>query len=99
MDIRSFFGASISSFVASCRELIQPSTTKRKYLMNWENEFSWLEYAEDIIGAFCRDCKQTTAESATTHRRCLGHKPGPELEESYRKMKEVASTLESVKPW
>ena len=66
MDIRSSFGASTSSSVASssthtekgsnysdsdsdiaeplsmeaCRGLIQPSTTKRKYSKNWENEFS-----------------------------------------------------------
>ena len=51
----------------ACRELIQPSTTKRKYSKNWENEFSWLVYDEDINGAFCRVCKQTTAESATQH--------------------------------
>ena len=49
------------------RELIQPSTTKRKYSKNWGNEFSWLEYDEDINGAFCRVCKQTTAESSTQH--------------------------------
>ena len=70
-----------------CRELIQPSTTKRKYSKNWKtSSASWLVYDEDINGAFCSVCKQTTAESAThTHRRCLGHKTIPELEESYRK--------------
>ena len=26
----------------ACRELIQTSTTKRKYSKNWEKEFSWL---------------------------------------------------------
>ena len=51
----------------ACRELIQPSTMKRKYSKNWENEFSWLVYDEDINGAFCRVCKQNTAESATQH--------------------------------
>ena len=49
-----------------CRELIQPSTMKRKYSKNWKNEFSWLVCDEDINGAFCRVGKQTTAES-TTH--------------------------------
>ena len=49
------------------RELIQPSTTKRKYSEYWENEFSWLVYDEDINGAFCRVCKQTTVETATQH--------------------------------
>ena len=69
----------------ACREFIQPSTMKRKYAKNWGNEFSWLVYDEDINGAFCRVCKQTTAESTTqAHRRCLGHKAVPELKESYQ---------------
>ena len=51
----------------ACRQLIQPSTMKRKYSKELENEFSWLVYDEDINGAFCRVCKQTTAESATQH--------------------------------
>ena len=38
----------------ACRELIQPSTTKRKYSKKWVNKFSWLLYDEDINGAFCR---------------------------------------------
>ena len=38
----------------ACRELIQPSTTKRKQGKNWE-EFSWLVY-EDINGSLCRVC-------------------------------------------
>ena len=53
----------------ACIELVQPSTMKRKYSKNWENEFSWLVYDEDINGAFCRVCKQTTAESTTQHTR------------------------------
>ena len=91
MDIRSFFGASTSSSVASssthtekgsncsdsdsdiaeppskkvCKELIQPSTMKRKYLKTWENEFSWLEYDEDFNDGFCRVWIRTSAESAT----------------------------------
>ena len=51
----------------ACRELIQPSTMKRKYSKNWENKFSWLVYDEDTNGAFCRVCKQTTAESTIQH--------------------------------
>ena len=49
----------------ACRELIQPSTMKRKYSKNWENEFSWLVYDEDINGAFCRVCKHPTIENST----------------------------------
>ena len=56
----------------ACGELIQPLTTKRKYSKNWENEFSWLVYDEDINGAFCRVCKQTTAESATQFTEIVG---------------------------
>ena len=41
----------------ACRELIQPSTMKRKYSKNWEREFSWLVYNEVINGALCRVCK------------------------------------------
>ena len=36
----------------TCRELIRPSTTKRKYSKNWENKFGCLVYDEDINGAF-----------------------------------------------
>ena len=35
-----------------CRELMQPSTMKRKYLKNWKNEFSWLVCDEYMNGAF-----------------------------------------------
>ena len=55
------------SSMKTCRELIYPLTTKRKYSKNWESMFSWLVYDEDINGTFCRVCKQTTAESATQH--------------------------------
>ena len=71
----------------ACGELIQPSTMKRKYSKNWENEFNWLVYDEDINGVFFRVCQQTSAESAAAHRRCLGHKTVPELEETTERMK------------
>ena len=41
----------------ACRELIQPSTTKRKYSKNWEKESSWLVCDEVINVAFFRICK------------------------------------------
>ena len=50
-----------------CREFIQPSTTERKDSKNWENESSWLVHDEEINGALCRVCKQTTAENTTQH--------------------------------
>ena len=46
------------------RELIQPSTTERKYSKKWEKKFSWLLHDEDINGAL-GVCKPTTAESTT----------------------------------
>ena len=71
----------------ACRELIQSSTTKRKYSKNWENEFSWLVYGEDINGAFLQSLYTNhSRERNTAHRRCLGHKTIPELEESYREI-------------
>ena len=51
----------------ACRELIQSSTTKRKYSKNCENEFRWRVHDEDINGAFRRVYKHTTAESTTQH--------------------------------
>ena len=68
-----------------CRELIQPSKTKRKYSKNWENEFSWLVYDEDINGAFCRVCKQTTAESTTQE--VFGSKPFQNWKKATERMK------------
>ena len=43
-------------------ELVQPSTMKRKYSKNWENEFNWLVHYEGINGAFFRVFKLTSAE-------------------------------------
>ena len=104
MDIGSFFGANTSSSVAKCSdsdsdiaeppakkacgELIQPSTTKRKYFKNWENKFSWLVHDKDINGAFCRVCKQTTAESTyhTAHR-CWITKPFQNWEKATKRIK------------
>ena len=51
----------------ACREKFRPLASKRKYSKNWEKEFSWLVYDEDVDGAFCRVCKQTTADSSTQH--------------------------------
>ena len=78
--------------------MIQPSTMKRKYSTYWENEFSGLVYDEDINGAFCRVCKQTTAENSTQevfgsqNRSRIGRK----LPRECKLMKEVASTFKPV---
>jgi len=54
----------------TCRPKSKPLTSKRRYSLyskNWEKEFSRLMYDEDIDGAFCQVCKQSTAESNTHH--------------------------------
>ena len=51
----------------ACREKFRSVTSKRKYSKTWEKQFSWLVYDEDIDGAFCRVCKQTTSDSYTHH--------------------------------
>ena len=33
------------------------STKRRHYLKRWESDFHWLEYDEDLQGAFCKHCK------------------------------------------
>ena len=45
------------------------SSKKRHYLKKWESEFQWLEYDEDLQGAFCKHCKKN------------GQRQTPELEE------------------
>ena len=42
-------------------------TSKRKYSKNWEKQFSWLVYDQDIDGAFCRVCKDNSLDSITQH--------------------------------
>ena len=34
------------------------SSKKRHYLKKWESEFQWLEYDEDLQGAFCKHCER-----------------------------------------
>ena len=34
------------------------STKRRHYLKRWESDFHWLEYDEDLQGAFCKHCKK-----------------------------------------
>ena len=63
----------------ACRELIQPLKW-RKYSKNWENEFSWLVYDEDINVAFCRRPQQRAPHIT---QEVFGSQTIPELEESY----------------
>ena len=42
------------------------SSKKRHYLKRWETEFEWLEYDEDLQGAFCKYCKKWAMESNKT---------------------------------
>ena len=34
------------------------STKRRHYLKRWESDFHWLEYDENLQGAFCKHCKK-----------------------------------------
>ena len=36
----------------------RPVSNKRHYKKQWEREFPWLEYDEDLQGAFCKVCKK-----------------------------------------
>ena len=51
----------------TCRDKSRPLKSKRKYSKNWEKDFYWLVYDEDIDGAFCKVCKQVTAQRNTQH--------------------------------
>ena len=51
----------------TCREKSRLLKSKRKYSKNWEKDFHWLVYDEDIDGAFCNVCKQVTAQRNTHH--------------------------------
>ena len=49
----------------TCREKSRSLKSKRNYPKNWEKDFHWLVYDEDIDGAFCKVCKQVTAQRNT----------------------------------
>ena len=36
----------------------RPVSNKRHYKKQWEREFPWLEYDDDLQGAFCKVCKK-----------------------------------------
>ena len=52
----------------SLSKIHQTSTTSKKhhYLKRWETEFEWLEYDEDLQGAFCKYCKKWAKASNKT---------------------------------
>ena len=70
---------------------------------NWENEFSWLVYDEDINGVFFTEFVNRPQQKAphsiqevfgSQNRSRIGRK----LPREWKLMKEVASTLKPVKP-
>ena len=74
MDIRSYLSSSTES--SDClstthtaedeTESDGPSASKkvcRRYNSKWEQDFSWLEFNEDVQGAFCKLCKKWAKES------------------------------------
>ena len=42
------------------------SSNRRHYLKRWEKEFNWLEYDEDMQGAFCKYCRKWCTASVRT---------------------------------
>ena len=64
MDIRSYFSSSTES--SSCQSTVHTAEDEevcRRYNSKWEQDFSWLEFNEDVQGAFCTVCKKWAKES------------------------------------
>ena len=49
----------------SCTEKFRPLTSRRSFRKDWEKEFSWLEYDQDVNGAFCRICRTHSVHHTT----------------------------------
>lgn len=73
---------------------IHPTSTsskKRHYLKRWETEFEWLEYDEDLQGAFCKFCKKWAKASNKTGGTWVT-KPFNNWKKAVAKMKEHAES-------
>ena len=73
---------------------IHPTSTsskKRHYLKRWETEFEWLEYDEDLQGAFCKYCKKWAKASNKTGGTWVT-KPFNNWKKAVAKMKEHAES-------
>ena len=67
------------------------STKRRHYLKRWESDFHWLEYDEDLRGAFCKYCKKWGKSNPKTGRTWIT-KPFSNWKKAIAKMKEHAES-------
>ena len=67
------------------------STKRRHYLKRWESDFHWLEYDEDLQGAFCKHCKKWRKSNPKTGGRWIT-KPFSNWKKPTAKMKEHAES-------
>ena len=77
-----------SSFQGSVSSV---STKRRHYLKRWESDFHWLEYDEDLQGAFCKHCKKWGKSNPKTGGRWIT-KPFSNWKKPTAKMKEHAES-------
>ena len=73
-----------------CHGLIS-SSKKRHYLKKWESEFQWLEYDEDLQGAFCKHCRKWAKANSKTGGTWVT-KPFSNWKKAVSKMKEHAES-------
>ena len=67
------------------------STKRRHYLKRWESDFHWLEYDEDLQGAFCKYCKKWAKSNPKTGGTWIT-KPFSNWKKATAKMKEHAES-------
>ena len=67
------------------------SSKKHHYLKRWEKDFEWLEYDEDLQGAFCKYCKKWAKASCKTGGAWVS-KPFNNWKKAVAKMKEHAES-------
>ena len=67
------------------------STKRRHYLKRWKSDFHWLEYDEDLQGAFCKHCKKWGKSNPKTGGTWIT-KPFSNWKKAIAKMKEHAES-------
>ena len=67
-----------------------PSASKkvcRRYNSKWEQDFPWLEFNEDVQGAFCKVCKKWARESQQRSRGVWTTEPFTKWKKATEKMR------------
>lgn len=68
-------------------------SSKRQYSKKWEKDFPWLEYNEDVQGAFCKQCRKNLGGmSANKTGGAWISKPFTNWKKAVEKMKEHAQS-------